>query len=132
MTRELEPGQWVSFLYEDMERSPYRDQYGYRQFIRKTKRGYARVVAIEGDRATLESWEMARITRRVKAFGQRVDHTAYRVGGTFVRPLADLTQVIGGLNHQLQQKLDNVMRYPTKGARDYARAKRRKEAARAS
>jgi hypothetical protein len=128
--KTLEPGQWVSYEWTEQERFGH-DQYGLPNYRPVKQRAYATVVSVEGDKVRLERCEMAKITRRLKAFGQRIDHTPYRWEWQFNVPLEDVKPIpvtYTGLINQLERQRAQVKSYPTKAQRDYARAKRRKEA----
>lgn len=113
-------GDWVRYSYESWNGSYTK---------RVTSHAYAKLVAIDGERVTLEHWAVAKLTNRRVAFGQRIDKTPFRQGGIFYEDLASLSPVAPVIAKGLEAKLAIVMRYPTKGQRDYARAKRRKERA---
>lgn len=83
------------------------------------------VRSIEGDKALVEHWEIAKITRRTKAFGQRIDKSPYRVGGVHYVALDDLRPMPAGMARREQANIERVMRYPTYGERRYRREKAR-------
>lgn len=118
-------GDWVQYTWNERV---YGASGGYKDV---PHRAYAKVAALadEKGRVTLESWEMAKITHRTKAFGQRIDKTPYRVGGTFKMDAADIKSVMPSMARMLEAANERLMRYPTRAQRDYARAKRRREAA---
>lgn len=116
-------GSWVREAVTFYRPTDYIEPTG-RQFV------FGKVVSIEGEDVRLESWEMARITRRSKAFGQKIDKTPYRVGGIHKAKLADVAPISEFMARSLEQKLEAVMRYPTYRERSNARRARARARAR--
>lgn len=106
---QIRPGDWVWDIWDSGK-----------------KRVPVRVVEV-GDKLRVEHWEVAKLTRRTVAFGQRIDKTPYRVGGMYMLALDEVQLMPPVLARQRQVEYERIMRYPTKGQRDYARAKRRRE-----
>lgn len=117
-------GDWVRYTWNERV-------YGASGYRDVPRHEYAKIAVLpdENGRVTLESWEIAKITRRTKAFGQRIDKTPFRVGGIFYANETDITPVLPGMARMLEAANERLMRYPTRAQRDYARAKRRREAA---
>lgn len=115
----FEPGQWVRYSYETRV---YNDRLGYQT---KTNHDYGRVKFLHIGSLTLESWGMAKITKRTKAFGQRIDKSPYRVGGTFTVETDRVTTIPDGMARQLEAKLQQTLRYPTYAERRRLRDKKR-------
>lgn len=127
-TSTLEPGQWISYRYP---KDPS-------QYVAKVVRVGQAGVDVDVPRwrhiedgtpvVIAQAWHVAQITRRTRAFGQKIDRTPYRDGSDEI--IIEAERVERTLHPTLaarrDQDLERIMRLPTYAQRRYRREQARK------